>query len=453
MLLPKTAVKECVWPAIPGPAAASSLAVLQQLEQSQWWRPEALQAMQFRQLRSLVAQAADNLPFYRQRFAEAGIRPGAELTMAQWQRLPILTRRDLQGNDLRCPKVPKAHGALTRAATSGSTGQPVVITGTGLTNFFWRVFTLREHFWHRRDLSGKLAAIRANLGKEPLPPDGLFNPGWGPSTDRIYRTGPSAVLDIASDVRHQWEWLVKLQPDYLLTYPSNLAALTDWRRRDGRPLAGLREVRTMGETVSPRLRRECKEVWQAKLVDMYTSQEVGYLALQCPDHEHYHVKAENVLVEVLDDDGTPCRPGEIGRVVVTALHNFAAPLLRYEIRDYAEVGPPCPCGRGLPVLTRLVGRERNMLRLPGGARRWPLVGFSRWGEAAAIRQFQFIQTGLDAIAVKLVPEQPLTPDQEARLGEIINESLGYPFRLTFTYCAEIPQGAGGKYEEFISRLE
>lgn len=453
MLQPKTTVKECVWPAIPGPAAASALAVLQQLEQSQWWRPEELQTMQFKQLRLLVAQAADNLPFYRQRFIEAGLAPGGELTMEQWRRLPILTRHDLQTNDLRCPKVPKGHGGLTRATTSGSTGQPVVVTGTELTNFFWRVFTLREHFWHHRDLSGKLAAIRANLGKEPLPLGGVFNQGWGPSTDQVFRTGPSAVLDITSDVRHQWDWLVKLQPDYLLTYPSNLAALTDCRRQDGRQLAGLREIRTMGETVSPRLRQECRELWQAKLVDMYTSQEVGYMALQCPEHEHYHVQSENVLVEVLADDGSPCGPGEIGRVVVTALHNFAAPLIRYEIRDYAEVGPPCPCGRGLPVLKRLMGRQRNMLRLPTGERRWPLFGFSGWGEVAEIRQFQFIQTSLDEIEAKLAVAQPLSPEQESRLAAIINSSLGYPFRLNFVYLPEIPQGPGGKYEEFISRLE
>ena len=78
---------------------------------------------------------------------------------------------------------------------------------------------------------------------------------------------------------------------------------------------------------------------------MYSSQEVGYIALQCPENESYHIQAENVLVEILDDDGLPCEPGEVGRVVVTALHNLATPLLRYDIGDYAEVGSPCSCGR------------------------------------------------------------------------------------------------------------
>ena len=89
---------------------------------------------------------------------------------------------------------------------------------------------------------------------------------------------------------------------------------------------------------------------------MYTCQEAGYLALQCPDYPHFHVQSENVLLEVVDDVGQPCGPGEVGRVLITSLNNFATPLIRYELGDYAEVGAPCPCGRGLPVLKRIMGR-------------------------------------------------------------------------------------------------
>jgi phenylacetate-CoA ligase len=116
--------------------------------------------------------------------------------------------------------------------------------------------------------------------------------------------------------------------------------------REGR-LARLREVRTFGELVEPRVREECLEIWGLNIVDIYSSQEVGYLALQCPDYIQYHVQSENVLVEVLDDANQPCEPGQIGRLVVTSLHNFALPLLRYEIGDYAEVGWPCQTASGV----------------------------------------------------------------------------------------------------------
>ena len=78
---------------------------------------------------------------------------------------------------------------------------------------------------------------------------------------------------------------------------------------------------------------------------MYRTQETGYIALQCPDSENYRIQSECALVEILDAEGVPCQAGEIGRVVVTPLRNFATPFLRYDIGNYAEEGAPCPCCR------------------------------------------------------------------------------------------------------------
>jgi phenylacetate-CoA ligase len=89
---------------------------------------------------------------------------------------------------------------------------------------------------------------------------------------------------------------------------------------------------------------------------VYSSDEAGYIALQCPEGEHYHVQSESLLLEVLDAAGSACMPGQVGRVIVTTLNNFAMPLVRYDTGGDAEVGPPCACGRGLPVLRSLVER-------------------------------------------------------------------------------------------------
>src|SRR3546814_15229078 len=67
----------------------------------------------------------------------------------------------------------------------------------------------------------------------------------------------------------------------------------------------------------PETRRLAREVWGLKIVDMYSTQEIGYLAFQCPQHDHYHVQAEAALVEVLNEAGESCRPGAIGQVVTT----------------------------------------------------------------------------------------------------------------------------------------
>jgi phenylacetate-CoA ligase len=121
----------------------------------------------------------------------------------------------------------------------------------------------------------------------------------------------------------------------------------------------LREVRTSGEPVGATTRQLCRDAWNVPVTDVYAAAEAGCIALQCPGSEHYHVQSESVLVEVLDGWNRACAPGTVGRVVVTTLQNFAMPLVRYDIGDLAEVGAPCPCGRGLPVLTRIAGRVRD----------------------------------------------------------------------------------------------
>src|SRR5207253_4750899 len=110
---------------------------------------------------------------------------------------------------------------------------------------------------------------------------------WGTATEGVLRTGPSAILDIDRTVREQAAWLAREQPGYLLTYPSNVVALARHFSERGQDLPGLREVRTFGEVVEPRARDACRAAWGVPLVDMYSSQEVGYIALQCPGRDHY----------------------------------------------------------------------------------------------------------------------------------------------------------------------
>jgi phenylacetate-CoA ligase len=176
--------------------------------------------------------------------------------------------------------------------------------------------------------------------------------------------------------------------------------------------------------------------------------------LQCPHSENYHVQSENLLVEILDEAGQPCRPGETGRVVITTLHNFATPLIRYEIGDYAEVGEACACGRGLPVLKRIMGRYRNLLTLPDGTRRWPRLGYeSRLHDIAPIELMQMVQRSVEEIDVRLVMPRPLADDERESLSTFICNNLGHPFRLRFEYTDRIRNPANGKIEQFISLIE
>jgi len=183
-----------------------------------------------------------------------------------------------------------------------------------------------------------------------------------------------------------------------------------------------------------------------------TTTELGYIAIQCPEQVHYHIQSENVLVEVLNEHNQNCQPGEIGRLVITALQNYASPLIRYEIGDYAEVGEPCSCGRGLPVLKQLYGRYRHWMHYPNGQKRYPSFSFWVKLNIAAIVQYQVIQTAIQDLTFKLVVKQALTEQEKNHLIQAAHQVLKYPFDISIEYVDSVRNKTTGKYETFISLI-
>lgn len=445
-VLPRSVCSGVEWPALPDDGSAQMLTLQYQFGQSQWWPPGRLQELQLRQFNQVFRHAADTVPYYRERFASwtAGIA-----SWEQYRALPLSTRRDIQqaGTDMHSTAPPPGHGALVTTRSSGSTGSPLVTRGTAWTQLLWHALLLRDHLWHQRDFSGKLAAIRSKT-------EDYRAPGWGAATT-AFVTGPSVVRSLAASLDDQLRWLAEENPDYLLSFTTNLQALAVRSLQLGVRLPRLRQARTYGEMLRPETRGIVREAWGVELVDSYSSEELGYIALQCPECEHYHVQAESLIVEVLDESGAACGPGETGQIVVSTLHNFAMPLLRYASGDYAEVGAPCACacGRGLPVLRRIVGRQRNMLLRPDGTRYWPSFPFESWANIAPIEQFQVIQRSRDHIELRVVSPRDLNSTETAAMLAALRGALDSDYRMTLLRLAQIPRGAGDKYEDFICEAE
>ncbi len=177
----------------------------------------------------------------------------------------------------------------------------------------------------------------------------------------------------------------------------------------------------------------------------YSCTEAGYLASPCPAGHGLHVHAENVLLEVLDGEGLPCLPGQTGRIVITTLHNFRTPFIRYEIMDEATLGPArCQCGRGLPLLLRVDGRRRPMFVLPGGQRRdsAPLViGMER---TDGIYQYQIVQRAEEHVVVRVVPNSRWTPEQPDRIRALFHAFFERPIRVDIECVAHLELPPGGK---------
>ena len=450
----RSSIAGIAWPAVTDAISSNLLALQWQLDRSERWPAERLQAEQFRQAGELLAHCAAHVPFWRDRLARAELPGSGPLTWESWRRLPVLTRAEVQaaGTALHADPSPAQHGQVVTDTTSGSSGTPMHYLTTHLSQLFWHGFLLRETLWHGWDPAGRLAVIMGDPSGAAPPPDGREAADWGPPLSRIFPTGPAATLDIRSPIEVQAAWLARQNPDFLLTWPSNLAALAQHcLDHDIRP-SRLRVARTLGETVPPSLRDLCRKAWGAELVDCYSAGEVGYIALQCPSGPHYHIQSEGILVEVLDDVGAPCAPGEIGRVVVTSLHNFAMPLLRYEIGDSAELGGRCTCGRTLPTIARVLGRTRDRLILPNGQRRF----FSQsevFTQVPQMRRYQIAQVARDLLEFRVEASGPLPAETEAMLEQAVADTLQHRFRVRFVYFETFPQRPGTTCRDVVCEIE
>ena len=450
-------VEGIVWPPFPGQEAMAVQAILFQLEHSQWYSTAQIEALQRRQLLALIKHAREAVPFYRDRLAGFDLERFESFDDEAWRAVPRLVRTEIQdaGDGIYSKKVPRSHGRIGTVFTSGSTGKPIRVLRTQMAGFYRSALTMRDHIWHRRDMTGKLAALRDATKGKHVYPEGTVANGWSGITRSIFRNGPGVGLNVNTPVPQQVEWLQRHDPDYILGFPTIIRSIAEYCIEHGITFGKLKQVETISEVLPPDVRELCQRAWGVKAVDLYSSRDVGYLALECPEHPVLHVSAETTLLEVLDEEGRRCKPGEIGKVVVTPLQNFAMPLIRYEIGDYAEVGEPCACGRGLPVLKRVMGRVQNQVRLPDGVTRWPLLttgDIESLLEIAPIRQYQIVQKSYETMEVRLVCDPPLDAAQTEKLDRWVAEKFHRPFEVELRYFEEIPRTASGKFFDFLCEV-
>ncbi len=427
--------------------------IIDALERSQWYSPEQMQTRQLVRLEQLLSHCYQTVPFYQSSFDKAQYQLGQSITSDFLSSLPVVSRREVQsGQESTLKSTALEPDDYTYPlVTSGSTGIAVRLLGTFDTACYWQALSMREHYWHQRDFSKTMAAIRWARPNQALPPLGEANTHWGSVTAGIEPTGASFFLNVTSPTQDQLIWLQKINPHYLLSHPSQLKVLLHEISLQNIELENLLEIRCLGETVDRELLSLAKKS-NTKLTDIYSSEEFGIIAIQCPEHHNYHVQSENVIIEILNNDNLPCSIGQEGRVVLTSLHNFATPLLRYDIGDYAVLDAPCSCGRvALPTLKKISGRKRNRLILPNGESRFPYLGDREDYRkiTKAVKKFQIIQHDLKNLECSLVVDTPLSSDQCIGYANLIKKNIGTSFDVQLSFHDDIPRQANGKFEEFI----
>lgn len=402
-----------------------------------WRSPAELERLQMRRLRALLAHACRHVPLYRRRFVEAGLRVEDVRTAADLARLPITTRQDLVSRpiaDITADNVDL--GRCVRRSTSGALGMPLTVYQRPRDRF------LHDLTWARARLAnGQRLLDRVVNLREPDP---------GESVRWFQRAGIWGRIHVPclSDADlSALDRVVRLKPDVLVGYPSSLkllARMMDERGVRVRP----RLVFTMSEVMTDTDRRALEASFGVSICDSYGALETGLIAWQCPERDGYHINSDRVIVE-WEWDGQAVPPGRRARVICTVLDSFAMPFIRYALGDVAVArADACPCGRVLPLMQAIEGRENDFLVLADG--RWlsPDVICSLISASGGVRQFQLVQESARLVSLRLQCEAGTGMALAARLAKV----LGPEVELSVT-CSEKPVWHGpGKYRPVISKL-
>ena len=441
------------WPKVLTGETASVFSALFDLGRTERLPVEDLTNLQNAQLDRLLRHAAVQVPFYTERLRSAGYRAGKITAAEIWNAIPILTRADIREADsrLRAKSYPKSHGAIRLSTTSGSTNRPVSIATTELTAFQWTCINMRDRLWHDIDLGGTLVLL-TDGGRKMAGQPFVERGSWSLDAASLRRPGKQFKINPTLKIAELVRTIRNIDPTYLQTRPSQLNLLLKECETSGERLSRLRAVFCVSEVVSETLRQDCADILGAPIIECYSCAEAGYLALQCPEAGRLHVQSEMVHVEVLGAGNTPCAPGETGRVVVTSLHNYAMPLIRYEIGDEAEVGPPCECGRSLPVIAKLLGRSQDYLKLRSGQLCRANTHHTKIAKLSAVVEFQVIQRALGRLEILLVSRRSLDEGEMEKLKASLAKQGDETFDVEVTYCQAIERPESGKFRSFICEV-
>ncbi|MGE3773961.1 MAG: phenylacetate--CoA ligase family protein [Gammaproteobacteria bacterium] len=418
---------------------------------------QAARAMQA--LQRMLSWAAAAVPWYRTRLP----RLRRDFTRDDLQRLPILSRLELRdhGAALRAASLPRGERLAGSTRTSGSTGQPVEVWHTANSLELQALLGQRQLRWFRFDPRAAYAAIKLP-GALPRDADGrpiaagatLRLPAW-PTLGDYFETGEYLGYASTTPIDDQLAWLHAIAPRYLVARAAVLEHLALAAEELGPP--SLDGIFAIADQVTPDLRRRLARSFGAPPHQNYGLNEMGLVAVRCAAGGRYHVHVEHCWHEIVDADGRACRPGEQGRLLLSCLSNPALPLLRYDTGDRAQVAEgPCPCGRSLPAFAELVGRELHLAPLPPGTyrRKEALATILEALPAAAwrgLRQYQIRHHRDESFTLLLAGHSPPAAEFERTvLARWQTACAAHALRIEF--CAEIPPGAGGKFQVFVSEF-
>lgn len=399
---------------------------------------------QWRRLIDLVAFAWEHNPFYRERLAATGFRPGDLRSLDDLARLPVLTKGEIRRANEALISSPYRRQTLREKRTSGSTGASLTLFADEGCMQERRGLTLYRDRWTGWNLGEPRAMVWGN----PPPHRTLRQKLRRALLDRDFYLDTLGMSE--SEMAAFAHRVLRRRPTLFFGHAHSLFLFAGFWRENAYPPYRAKGLISTAMVLHDFERRRIEEVF-GPVFDRYGCEEVSLMASECEAHEGLHVNTDGVLIEILDDQGPSGVPG---KVIVTDLLNRGMPFIRYEVGDRASWSDrPCSCGRTYPMLTRVAGRVADYLTAPDGRL---VSGISLTENFATlipgVDQVQVIQDRPDHLRVRLVPG--------AGYGELslreIARMVGDLFGPTMTHTVETTDGIApepsGKYRFSINRV-
>ncbi|MFX1519740.1 MAG: phenylacetate--CoA ligase family protein [Promethearchaeota archaeon] len=393
--------------------------------------------------KKILLHAHKNVPFFFQRLKKADVINNGTVYLSEFNRLPLLKKDDIRNhiNKLTSRDIDQRKWHYHK--TSGSTGEPLCFIQDKLENK-WRNATQRYYFEHIVGID-ELAAKKVMLAFSRAIFEGNIR-----FRQKVKQWLKNAIylntLKIRkTDMEHFTKIIDSNKPDMIEGRPSVLYELCKFLQRNGKTIHKPQAVVSSAEKLEGYMRDTIEGIFGTNVYDFYGATEAHAIAGECKAGL-LHIFTFNNYVEILDEHNRPVREGEMGRIVVTPLHNYSMPLIRYEIGDMAILGPKrCKCGNTLPTLKEVVGRSSDFFIKEDGSliigtffRR--LFFMKEW-----IKYFQIIQEDYKKVRILVVPYDSVNDAKKQAVEQKIKSVMGKDCKMIWEIVDEIPRTQDGKY--------
>ena len=411
--------------------------------------PEELERENLQRLKGMLVHAYENTVYYKNLFDERGFSPYSFNEPSRIEVLPLLTKEIIRNNQAALTTANIPEGDRFTASTGGSTGVPLVFLRDRKCRWLrWG----QEHYfnmWMKHDIGEKVALFVENIHS--------YNPdSWrwarirNATCERLLPFNPHHITrDYMREFAGKY---LRYRAPMIRCFPNSLAIFADFLEKEGIHSYPVRTISCTGETLYGWQKRFFERAFGAEIFEKYASTECGTMASECRMHDGMHIFTQGIHMEIIKPDGEIAGPGEMGKIVITDLFNRAMPLVRYEIGDMAVAGDGkiCRCGSPLPLVKKILGRDREIVLDMKGD---PKPGYLFAEAVKSLNlpgQFQIEQTERGRLLVRIVNLGKST-DTGAIRSKCL-EIMGEGAKIDFEYPEEIKRNPSGKYSYVISRV-